>query len=119
MLTPVTILNGSYAEVHDRPNNTLFLLNAFKRCLSTTWVAPHHLQAVLFHVVSTYKKGDPSQLDNCRPISLLNACYELRAALSRERLDKGLDNTIPLTQYGSHNPRSTAQTIYIATRLQD
>ena len=73
----------------------------------------------LFHVVSAYQKGDPSQLDNCRPISLLNACYELRAALSRERLDKGLDNTIPSTQYGSHNSKSTAQTIYIARRLQD
>lgn len=74
---------------------------------------------MLFHVVSTYKKGDPSQLDNCRPISLLNACYELRAELSRERLDKGLDNRIPSTQYGTHNSQSTAQTIYIARRLQD
>ena len=44
---PVTRLNGSYAEVHDRPNNRLFLLNAFNHCLSTTWVAPHHLQAVV------------------------------------------------------------------------
>ena len=40
-------------------------------------------------VVSIYKKGDASKLENYRPISLLTACYKIVVALLKERLDTG------------------------------
>ena len=98
------------------PINRQYLLEAFNKFLDSQYIAPHHLQAV---VVSIYKKNDSSQFENYRPISLLNTCYEVFAALIKERLDQGLDYWITSTHYGFRKRRSTAQTIYLARRLQD
>ena len=43
--------------------------------MATTWITPPSwLQS---HTILLYKKGDPTRLDNYRPITLANALYEL------------------------------------------
>ena len=63
------------------------------------------------------QKGGPSNLENYRPISLLQTAYKFVAALMKERLDAGIDKFVHKTQYGSRRARSTAQAIAIARRL--
>ena len=99
----------------DENNRNLFLQVA-NTCLRQEEVKQHHMNAV---VVSIYKKGDASSLANYRPISLLNSCYKIMAALVKERLDSGFDTWICSTQYGFRKHRSTAQAIFLARRLQD
>ena len=96
--------------------NRQLILDAANQCLAAGHMPPHHLKAL---VVSIYKKGDSSQLSNYRPISLLNSCYKITAALVKERLDKGLDAWLTQTQYGFRKGRSTAQAIFLARRIQD
>ena len=96
--------------------NRKIYLDAANACLQNEEMQAHHMNAV---VVSIYKKGDSSSLANYRPISLLNSCYKILAALVKERLDIGLDTWISSTQYGFRKKRSTTQAIYIARRLQD
>ena len=96
--------------------NKKLLLHAANVCLRQGTMDPHHLNAV---VVSIYKKGDASKLENYRPISLLTACYKIVAALLKERLDKGLDKWLMATQYGFRKGKSTSQAIFAARRLQD
>ena len=45
-------------------------------------------------VASLYKKGDPRQQDNYRPISLLNTFYKVIAAVIKMRLEEGLEREI-------------------------
>ena len=50
-------------------------------------------------VVSLYKKGDPDQQENYRPISLLNASYKILAAMVQSMLAKTLDKYTSKTQF--------------------
>jgi len=97
-------------------DNRQILLKAINDCYTQGHMDAHHLYAV---VVSIYKKGDSTNLANYRPISLLNLCYKITAALIKERLDAGLDTWLMLTQYGFRKKRSTSHAIYVARRLQD
>ena len=96
--------------------NRQHLLQVLSQCFADEHMAPHHLQAI---VVSIYKKGDSSKLENYRPISLLNSCYKLLAALIKDSLVQGPDKWIIPTQYGFRKSKSTAHAIYLARRLQD
>ena len=96
--------------------NRLIVLDAANECLQQGRIEEHLLNAV---VVSIYKKGDSALLENYRPISLLNACYKIVAAVVKERLDQGLDPWLMQTQYGFRKGRSTSQAIHLARRLQD
>ena len=77
---------------------------------------PELLRALL---ASIYKKGDSSCLANCCPISLLNSCYKMVAALVKDQLDSGLDGWLMNTQYGFRKGTSTSQALLVARRLQD
>ena len=68
---------------------------------------------------SIYKKGDPGNLGNYRPISLLQTMYKILAALIKERIDAGIDNYVHKTQYGFRKAKSTAQALISARRLMD
>lgn len=59
------------------------------------------------------KAGDPSNLANYRPISLLQAFYKILA------LDAGLSDWIIKTQFGFRADRSTAQALFLARRNLD
>ena len=48
-------------------------------------------------VVSIYKKGDSTSLENYRPIWLLISRYKISAALVNERLNKALDSWLMKT----------------------
>ena len=99
----------------DVPNRRL-VLDAANVCLEKGEMDHHLMQAI---VVSIYKKGDACKLENYRPISLLNACYKIVAALVKVRLDKGLDSWLMATQFGFRKHKSTAHAIFMARRLQD
>ena len=73
----------------------------------------------LANVASIYKKGDASNLENCRPISLLNTNYKILAALIKERIHAGIDDWVLETQYGFRRRKSTAHAIFLARRLID
>ena len=69
-------------------------------------------------IVSIFKKGDSSKLENYRPISLLQTFYKLLAAIVKNRLAHGLEKWIMKTQYGFRQGKSTSHAIFLARRLQ-
>eukprot|EP00959_Pyramimonas_sp_CCMP1952_P116626 2437486-Pyramimonas_sp.AAC.1 len=88
-------------------------LQALLEILNTWWrqeyVSPEVLRA---RVVLIYKKGDTSNWENYRPISLLNSTYKIYAAIVQKRLASTLDTHLQTTQYGFRQRRSTAQAIH-------
>lgn len=48
-------------------------------------------------VVSIFKKGNSTKLENYRPISLLQTFYKLLAAMIKNRLTQGLDDWVMTT----------------------
>ena len=62
----------------------------FQRWWSTKEVQPELTHAKL---ISIFKKGDPHNLENYRPISLRNTMYKLYVIILRNRLSEGLDST--------------------------
>ena len=69
-------------------------------------------------VVSIFKKGDSSKLENYRPISLLQTFSKLLAAIVKNRLAHGQEKWIMKTQYGFRQGKSTSHAIFLARRLQ-
>ena len=106
---------GEFYKWLEMPNRQM-VLDAANVYFSKGEMAHNLLQAV---VVSIYKKGDASMLGNYRPISLLNTCYKIIAALIKERLDKGFDPWLIATQLGFRKHKSTSHAIFVARRLQD
>ena len=64
----------------------------------TTQATPEELTQA--EVVSLYKKGDTANLENYRPISLLNTIYKIYAALIKGRIEKGVEGLLHKTQFG-------------------
>ena len=71
------------------------------------------------NIASIYKKGDPSNLANYRPIALLQTFYKILAAMTKMRLEEALEPWLLKTQYGFRRKRSTAQAIFLARRPMD
>ena len=57
------------------------------------WWNDEHIpeEALRAKVILIFKKGDSSNLENYRPISLLNTCYKIFAAILQKRIAKTLD----------------------------
>ena len=70
------------------------------------------------HIVTIFKKGDPSLPSNYRPIALLNMLYKLYTIIIRERI-KIADRYIWNTQYGFRENESTQQPLFILRRIMD
>ena len=66
-----------------------------------------------------FKKGDPTVLDNYRPIARLKALYKVYATLLRLRLEQGVGKEIGLVHYGFRAAKSTLDPIYVTRRVQD
>ena len=70
-------------------------------------------------VASLYKKGDPQEPGNYRPISLLNVFLKILAAIVKKRIEPGVEHALSNAQFGFRKAESTAQPVFIARRLQD
>eukprot|EP00959_Pyramimonas_sp_CCMP1952_P109559 2291834-Pyramimonas_sp.AAC.1 len=65
-----------------------------------------------------YKKGDPAECDNYRPISLLPIGYKMFAIVLLRRLKHaGAEDRIWQTQFGFRSKRGTADAVFLARRV--
>ena len=70
-------------------------------------------------VVTLYTKGNVEDPANYRPTSLLQSIYKIYAGLIKNRLADAIDERIWKLQYGFRAKKSTAQAMFICSRLQD
>ena len=75
--------------------------------------------ALFARVVLLYKKGDTSNMDNYRPISLLNTIYKIFAAIVHKRLADKLDKFLQRTQFGFRKGLGTADAIQCVRRAAE
>ncbi len=69
-------------------------------------------------VVAIYKKGDPTEASNYRPISLLQIGYKWFAQIILQRLKgAGAEKSIWATQFGFKSGCGTAEAIFLARRI--
>ena len=73
----------------------------------------------LARVVSIFKKGDPNEQANYRPISLLNTLYKLLAAVLKQRITAAIDHKLQQTQFGFRAKRSCIQAVHTIRRHMD
>ena len=83
--------------------------------LTTNMLIPLTLRTLL----SIFKKGDPSKLENYRPIVLLQTFYKLLAGMIKRRLVVVLEPWIHKTQYAFRPRKSTSQAICLTRRSMD
>ena len=82
------------------------------KCVPDSW----HLQ----HVALIYKKCDPADCGNYRPICLLNAAYKVFAMVLLKRLlQAGADERVFPTQFGFRRRRGTEDALHCARRAID
>lgn len=89
------------------------LLILMKRCLETGTVPQ---QWEIGEVVSLFKKKDPKDPDNYRPITLLDTIYNIYTRMLAGRLTEALEKHLRDTQYGFRKEKSTVQAIHIIRR---
>ena len=70
-------------------------------------------------VASLYKKGDPNNLENYRPISLLNTLFKIIASVIKMRIEEAVEQKIMQSQFGFRVGKDTTQAIHIARRIQE
>ena len=80
----------------------------------------HHVVPQSWHlsrVACIYKKGDPGDCGNYRPICLLNAAYKIYAmVLLRRLIDAGADKRIGGSQFGFRTERGTEDALHCVRR---
>ena len=65
-----------------------------------------------------FKKGDPSDCDNYRPISLLCIGYKMFASILLTRLrEAGAEKRLWHTQFGFRRGRGTGDALFVARRV--
>jgi hypothetical protein len=98
----------------DALNDDSWLLKLMRLCWDTksTPTAWH-----VAKVIPVYKKGDPSDCDNYRPISLVSVLYKLYATILLNRLKGGgAESRLWNRQFGFRSGRSTEDALFIARR---
>jgi len=71
------------------------------------------------YIASIYKKGDPKNQANYRPISLLTSIYKIYTSLIQKRLAAAIDNDLQETQYGFRKARSTVIPLACIRRIME
>ena len=70
-------------------------------------------------VVTIFKKGDTSDFSKYRPISLLNAAYNIFTAILVHRISQTLNKHLQKTQFGFRRHKSRANAIFLIRRMID
>ena len=70
-------------------------------------------------VVSLFQKGDTADLENYRPISLLNTIYKIYATILKQRIEEGVEELLHEMQYGFRKNRGTSDAIHCIRRIQE
>ena len=70
-------------------------------------------------VVLIFKEGNKADLGNYRPISLLNATYQIYTTILQKRLAEVLDPHLQPTQYGFRRKKSTANAVHYVRRVME
>ena len=102
------------AVVHTESPASRWVLDLCNSCMNqrdvpSTW----HLA----RVAAIFKKGDPSEASNYRPISLLQIGYKLFAIILLNRLKlAGCENRIWPTQFGFRSGVGTSDALFVARR---
>ena len=108
-------MQGEIYKAMDNANK-LMLLNLFNKWHKEMQIDSKLAQAT---VVSIFKKGDTANLENYRPISLLNTLYKMYSALIKIRLETALEHLITTTQFGFRKSKSCAHALHIVRRIID
>ena len=91
-----------------------YLTKTFNEILTTTQIQPTWDEA---KVIIIYKKGDPGDIKNYRPISLLSHSYKLFTRLLQTRMENILDQNQPRDQAGFRRKFSTIDHIYTLNQI--
>lgn len=75
------------------------------------------LQWNISEIILLYKKGDPKQITNYRPISLMSCLYKLFTSTLLRRITKQLDENQPVEQAGFRKHFSTTDHIHTLTQI--
>ena len=76
-------------------------------------------ETLIAKIIFIYKKGDTSNLENYRPIALLNAIYKIIAAITQRRLAEVIEPHLQKMQQGYRKNHGTAQAIQCVRRIAD
>lgn len=68
-------------------------------------------------IILIYKKGDPSNIDNYRPISLMSCIYKMFAYCLLRRIGPIIDKRQPVEQAGFRPKFSTIDHIHVVTQI--
>ena len=82
-----------------------YLTNIFSNILKTKQIPDSWHEA---KIVILFKKGDPKDIKNYRPISLLSHSYKIFTRLLQTRTERTLDENQPREQAGFRKGYSTA-----------
>ena len=123
----IAVLKRNKASGPDQVPNELWMLlddensHALLQLYNHSWthgtIPPEWAEAI---VVSIYKgKGDDTNPDNYRPISLLNTIYKIYAAMLQRRLSGKIEHKLRSTQYGFRPGKGTRQPLFILRRAME
>jgi hypothetical protein len=70
-------------------------------------------------IVPIHKKGDKTNSNNCRGISLLSTAYKILSNILLARLTPYVSEFIGDHQYGFHHNRSTTNQIFYICQIQE
>ena len=91
-----------------------WLLDFCNRCWETKSIP---LEWATSSVALIYKKGDPADCDNYRPICLISTAQKLFASMIKQRLvDAGAERTLWQSQFGFRTEHNAEDAIFIARR---
>ena len=90
------------------------LTECFNNILETKKIPPSWNEA---KIIILYKKGDPDDIKNYRPISLLAHSYKLFTRLLQKRMEEVLDRNQPREQAGFRKHFSTTDHIYTLNQV--
>jgi hypothetical protein len=69
------------------------------------------------NIIILYKKGDPNDIGNYRPISLLPSLYKLFSSILEKRISKTIENNQPVEQAGFRSGFSTMDHVHTVELL--